>query len=136
MAMIACEQKPVLRDNMQIIKFERRMDSVCVQVANLEKVVNFRMLPKAEVEDILRGFRQVPKECITETEIKFAERGYILKDLTDRQKKIAKMRYPAAFGETREVMGINQIARKLGVNGRDVDKDLEIIDQRMGLSKN
>lgn len=136
MPVIQKPRLPVLRDNMQIINFERRTDSVCVKVANLEKVVNFRMLSKAEVEDILHGFRQVPKECIAETEVKFAEREYILDGLTDRQRKIVKMRYPVAFGEIGEVMGVNQIARTLGINGRDVDEDLEAIDKALGLSKN
>ena len=41
-----------------------------------------------------------------------------------------------AFGEIGEVMGVNQIARTLGINGRDVDEDLEAIDKALGLSKN
>jgi len=115
-----------LVDNMQFIRRQQDGKMIHLRVANLGG------LKDAEIERILKTPALIPSERIKETEKNLAEFKKILGKLTPRQRKIAMLRY----GFLGKFHKVNEISRKLNtdgriVDGRIVDKELEVVDQNL-----
>ena len=117
-------------DNYQIINFERKKGNTFMRVSNL------RNLPAGLVEQIMKRGGRVPDECVTTVVKNRSEVEDILGRLTKDQQRIAKLRYPGLFGNRKKPARINRIARELGIDGSAVDRELEVVNEAIGLSQN
>jgi hypothetical protein len=117
-------------DNYQMINFERKKNNTYMRVSNLQN------LPTELVEQIMKRGEKVPDECVTTIVKSKEEIERILGSLTKDQQRIAKFRYPGLFGNRNRPARINRIARELGIDGSAVDRELEIVNEAIGLAQN